>query len=134
MRLDYALSHRTTFAQSSMTGPLALVLIAALALCPRAALALDGQDLLKKCKDTNVASQAFCLGYITGISDTLESKSGLNSSLICRASGVGPDQLRRVVLKFLRSHSEGHANADSEVGQALIETFPCKDEQDENTQ
>jgi hypothetical protein len=117
-----------------MTGPLALVLTVALALCPRTALALDGQDLLKKCKDTNVASQAFCLGYITGISDMLGSKSASDSSLICRASGIGPDQLRRAVLKYLRSRSESHANADSEVSQALIETFPCKDKQDENTQ
>lgn len=114
-----------------MTGPLALVSIVALAPCPRAALALDGQELLKKCKDTNVASQAFCVGYITGILDTLESKSGSDPRLICRASDIGPDQLRRVVLKFLRSHSESHANADGEVGQALIENFPCKDKPDD---
>jgi hypothetical protein len=107
---------------------LALLLIGALALWSCEVLALDSHELLKKCRDNTAASQAFCLGYIAGISDMLRSQSGSDPSLICIAAGAGPDQLRRLVLKFLREHPDGHASADGQISQALIDNFPCKDE------
>jgi hypothetical protein len=98
----------------------------------QAAIALDGNELLKKCKDPASASQAFCVGYITGISDILESKTDSSIKLVCRAADIGPDQLRRVVLKYLRDRTVNRVNAEGVVGQALMESFPCKKEQNEN--
>jgi hypothetical protein len=80
-------------------------------LWPRIGLALDGKELLKTCTNFDVMSQTFCLGYITGIADTLGPKSG--SSLVCIASGGRPDQLRRAIVKYLRDHPEnGFDSAD----------------------
>jgi hypothetical protein len=113
-----------------MTRHLIIAMIAVLSFYPRGALAVDGHELLQKCKDTNAASLAFCLGYITAISDMLESRIGDGPSLICNTTGAGADTLRRVVLKYLRTHPLGQTNANSVVDQALIENFPCEDKQD----
>ena len=48
------------------------------------------------------------------------------------ARGGRPDQLRRVIVKYLRDHPENRFDsADILVGLALTESFPCKEKQDE---
>ena len=110
----------------SVIARVAFGLTIALALWPRAALALTGNELLKRCEDNDAVQRAFCVGYVIGVADMVEEGP---SGLICVATGVSNGQLSDIVVKFLRDHPERrHYSANSLVGVALMETYPCQDE------
>jgi len=87
----------------SVIARLAFGLTIALVLWSRAALALTGNELLKRCEDNDAVQRAFCVGYVIGVADMVEEGP---SGLICVATGVSNGQLSDIVVKFLRDHPE----------------------------
>jgi len=100
------------------------LIIVLLALCSTPCFAIDGIDgneLQKACESESNADDGFCVGYIIGAADAF-----LSVGFIC-SKGIQYGQIRKVVLKYLRNNPERlHYSANSLVGVALAEAFPCK--------
>jgi len=63
-------------------------------------------------------------GYIMGVSDGL---MGTSLYYYCPPAKIDKNQLRGVVSKYLKTHSQDlHVPAGALVAAALIEAFPCK--------
>jgi hypothetical protein len=92
---------------------------------------LNGNTLYATCTG-NDSDRQFCLGYVLGISDAMESYqsgTGVNfgGSKACVPVGVVFEQQRDVVTNWLREHPEArHYGAPGLVKKALSEGFPCK--------
>jgi hypothetical protein len=87
-----------------------------------------GNDLLESC-ESNDFKQAFCLGYITGVTDL----DGADGSAFperrrsCVAENVSNGQVRDVVVKYLKDHpEERHIQASILIVKAMAQAFPCK--------
>jgi Rap1a immunity proteins len=97
-----------------------------MALSPGAALALDGNDVLRTCENTSGYNEGFCLGYLLGVVDSLMNGA---APLICnndRTGNVTFAQMRDIVLKYLRDHPENrHCGAIDITYVALRNLFPC---------
>ncbi len=88
-----------------------------------------GNDLLESCESKGNFEQAFCLGYITGVTDI----EGLDSAVYperrrsCVPENVTNGQARDVVVKYLKDHpEERHLQAAILVAKAMGQAFPCK--------
>ena len=88
-----------------------------------------GNDLLESCESTGHFEQAFCLGYITGVTDL----DGADGSVFperrrsCVAENVSNGQVRDVVVKYLKDHpEERHIQASILIVKAMAQAFPCK--------
>jgi len=90
-----------------------------------------GQILKEVCSGTS----SMCTGYIMGFYDAGDHLSGPpglnrkkwgNGSEACMPDGVKVDQLKEVVMKWLREHPEyWHASADSLAASAVSDAWPC---------
>ena len=108
---------------------IAPALIAALALStlPRAAAAFSGAQLLELCTTggdapEEAANLIFCNGYLEGV----HSGYTLMARFMCIPDGVTPDQVRLVIVDFLREHPGLlRTYANLLVVTALTEEFPC---------
>ena len=80
----------------------------------------SGNQLLMLCKDSfGSFNNGVCLGYVSGVTDTMGSN-------ICLTSGVTVQQLDSVVKKYMNEHPEIlHYLASSIIREALIKAFPC---------
>ena len=80
----------------------------------------SGNQLLALCKDTfGSFNSGACLGYVSGVADTMDSS-------MCLTSGVTVQQLESVVKKYMNEHPEKlHYLASSIIREALIKAFPC---------
>ena len=103
------------------------------ALCGSPAFFHTGIELLRLC-DGDIQDQPLCLGYIMGVNDTQFTNDQILAKYfdttprynIC-AQGVSADQLRLVVIKYMKDRPEGlHYQASSIVGAALGSAFPCQ--------
>jgi len=102
----------------------ALVVAAGLFWIPSAFAAFDsGNALFDNCNNASDASkQSHCLAHIAGVSDVLD---GMH--IICTGGHVSLDQIKNVVVKYLREHPEQRdADADDSTSIALVQSFPCK--------
>jgi len=90
----------------------------------------DGDELLLMCKATvaylndhhspteNHFSEGYCLGLVTGLSETSDDVCSL---------GVPSGQLVTVVVKFLEDHPDRlNLKNTTLIRQALMRTWPCK--------
>ena len=70
----------------------------------------------------------WCIGYITGVSDTLTGlRSALRNLAPCYSTGVTNEQTIRIVIKYLEEHQKDlHEPAGEHVLLALREAFPCE--------
>jgi Rap1a immunity proteins len=102
---------------------LAFALTIALMLSPRAALALDGNQILQTCENTSGYNQGFCLGYLMGVVDSLVNGA---APVMCTNDFVTLGQMRDIVLKFLSDHPESrHCGAIDITYVSLRNLFPC---------
>jgi hypothetical protein len=86
-----------------------------------------GNELYTWC--TTAASEAHCLSYILGVSDTISSYQGLKlaKTIVCAPKGVTGGQIRDVVVNYLKAHpEERHTSASSSILVALSEVWPCR--------
>jgi len=87
---------------------------------------VDGNYLLNLCENDDIVPRTFCLAYITGVSDTSQSKNwkGLR---YCKPNGVVPGQMKKIVTKYLNNHPEKlHLAAYILIQNALLDAFPCE--------
>ena len=86
-----------------------------------------GAKALDTCTGAESAAQLSCLSYLVGFVHGLTVQSYLSDrKLTCIPDGVTPEQLRRVVVKWLEEHPENlHESAMGEVALALKNAFPC---------
>jgi hypothetical protein len=83
----------------------------------------SGNALLESCDNaTDAWKQSHCLAYIAGVSDVLD---GMH--ITCTGGRVSLDQVKDVVVKYLREHPEQrNSDADDSTSTALALAFPCK--------
>jgi hypothetical protein len=85
----------------------------------------SGDQLYQKCQSDPLGA---CTGYIAGVSDTVDlfQETDITKHAICMSGGVSAEQMRDVVIKYLRDHPETRDKAAQflEV-RALMEAFPC---------
>ena len=88
---------------------------------------ITGNDLFRHCNSHEPFELNFCVGYVEGVRDGMAFTSvGFNSkSLIDEPSRVTSDQLKDIVLKYLKDHPETrHKAAGMLTIWALQEAFP----------
>ncbi|MGC2464984.1 MAG: Rap1a/Tai family immunity protein [Candidatus Acidiferrum sp.] len=88
-----------------------------------------GNDLLESCESTGHFEQAFCFGYITGVTDTdaMDGAAFPDRRRSCVAENVSNGQVKDVVVKYLRDHpEERHLLAAILIVKAMSQAFPCK--------
>jgi Ssp1 endopeptidase immunity protein Rap1a len=82
----------------------------------------DGNELYQEC--TAGPSRLFCIGYIEGVADALS-----RMHLQCLPEQVAARQIVELAVNYLRDHPEKrHLVASDEVGLALVQAFPCKEQ------
>lgn len=82
---------------------------------------VNGDQLLQNCQDRGPE----CVGYITGVADTLEMVAPSLTS-ICRPSTVEFEQIVDVLISWLTEHpAERHRPAAALAGLAFGEAWPC---------
>jgi hypothetical protein len=88
---------------------------------------LTGNNLLEYCESTKATRRIICTSYLMGVLDghgyiTLPPMEPLH----CVPTGVNPNQLKLVVIKFLKSHPEFlHGGAPELITLAFMKHFPC---------
>ena len=96
---------------------------------------MEGNTLVEDCLSDDATNRVACLSYIIGVADIISVISNLDVSgfaAVCFppgavTAGVTADQLRRVVVKYLKAHpEETHEPAVLLVTVALREAFPCQ--------
>jgi hypothetical protein len=100
-------------------------------LCPSLAQAefVSGNDLFTACSDvTSSFERGNCLGYISAVADTMAlgamPMTGWNACIPAEATR---GQVRDVAVQYLQTHPAlRHTGAESLVGAALTEAFPCR--------
>ncbi len=98
---------------------------------PASAIWLEGNELVEWCLSDETHSETFCIGYVLGIADVVDTLSdgkvaGFKPVCIDQTT-VTSGQLQRVVVKYLKDHpEETHTAAVFLVTVALREAFPCQ--------
>lgn len=88
---------------------------------------LTGNDLYEKCNGGNI-EQMVCMGYIEGVSDSLDLARANNSRQQCVAVGVTAGQIKDVVVQYLAIHPEKRDwDAGILVISALGNAWGCKE-------
>ena len=103
-----------------------LMTLSCAVMAPRArANFLSGNQLLNKCQDQNPFNQGDCLGFTSGVSDTMASNA-LYGWTACVPLQVTRWQVMDIAVQFLVKHPESrHFSASTLVAYALHEAFPC---------
>jgi hypothetical protein len=102
-----------------------LMIVAAMIAGPARAEFVTGNDLYTKCNSNAPEDKFWCLGFVTGVFDTLP--TGPKKGLVCPGPNVTAGQVHDVVVKNLQEHpTMRHLPAAFLVGTALGVAFPCK--------
>jgi len=86
----------------------------------------DGMDNLS---DLELMNSSFCIGLAVGIkvSNVMEQASADDNLQYCIPSSASPEQLIRVLVKYLENHPENlHETPAVLISVAFIKAFPCK--------
>lgn len=107
---------------------LTLLLMASVSAHAQRVSTTTGNDLLDSCESKDF-KEAFCLGYITGVTDL----DGMDGSVFperrrsCVAENVSNGQVKDIVVKYLKDHpEERHLLAAILIVKAMAQAFPCK--------
>jgi len=99
---------------------------------------VNGNELFRVCSDDHHFNEAYCKGYVVGVTDALMAVSSQVKAMgfapsICPptigppGTNVVPDQVRDVVMQYLTAHPETRNQAAAgEEWKALLAAFPCK--------
>jgi len=103
---------------------LALVLLL-LTCCVGANVFKTGYGLHNECNNESSKAQSYCLGFVTGVAEVLDSNA-VNGYSACVPNKVNQGEVRDIVVKFLEDHPElRHYEAHVLIARALSEAFPC---------
>ena len=85
----------------------------------------DGNYILRTCRDkTDNEKRAFCMGYVGGVSDTIDTTV---RGKLCKPEGVTLPQIVDLAIAWLENFPQHrHQNANEIIGVALINAFPCR--------
>lgn len=93
----------------------------------------DGNALYSDCtakpnSSTYYQSDAYCMGYILGVTDTLTTMRIINKRNSCIPENVTAGQIRDIVLQYLqRTPEKRHLPADYLVLSAINSAFNCSE-------
>ena len=88
---------------------------------------LNGEKLLKICKDSKEVNQAACEGYILGIQDAINSGHLEKHLSLCFPKGVSPKDLRLNLINFIEVMPQtGKFSGESVVAKSLELHYKCK--------
>jgi hypothetical protein len=94
---------------------------------------VDGNELFRVCSNSHDVAQAYCTGYVVGVTDAFMAVNGLIAngrtmpSTCPPKEHLAPDQVRDVVVQYLTTHpEERHLAAAADALRALLAAFPCK--------
>ena len=86
----------------------------------------NGNKLLGTCQNESEIPWGYCLGYIVGIAEVLETEPLVGMGA-CLPKTATKGQLRIIVIKWLEANPQHlHFSAHSLVVKALSKAFPCK--------
>jgi Rap1a immunity proteins len=87
----------------------------------------SGMQMLRACEAQDALLSGICQGWMTGLSTGLSLRPWLDQNLpACLPPGLTGDQVRLIVIKFLKEHPEQlHYPASLIAGNALHSAFPC---------
>lgn len=106
------------------TLPALLVAVALGGATWQSAHAFSGDDLTRVCTDKDKTREALCVGYVSGVSETLTSV--LQTSGICAPDSVSLGKLITVVVDYVNAHpEERQGSAVPLVWSALVDAWPC---------
>jgi hypothetical protein len=101
-----------------------LMIVAAMIAGPARAEFVTGNDLYTKCNSNAPEDKFWCLGFVTGVADTLPQGP---KGIVCPGPNVTAGQFYDVVVKDLRDHpAMRDLPASFFAGAALGLAFPCK--------
>jgi hypothetical protein len=108
---------------NNIAGLVFVVLMFCAAMQP--AYALQGEELTGVCgDDKDKFKQGFCIGYLTGVSETLTSV--LQTSGICAPSEITIEKLITTVASYASSHTDKRRGPGvGLVWSALVDAWPC---------
>jgi len=88
---------------------------------------ITGQSLSDDCAALSAARQAHCIGFITGVSDTLAyMEADAPAPLLCIPGQIEAGRLREVVTRYLAAHPALlDLSASSLAAKALTGAWPC---------
>jgi len=88
---------------------------------------ITGRSLYDDCAAPSAARQAHCIGFITGVSDTLAyMEADSPAPLLCIPDEIEAGRLRDVVTRYLAAHpSLLNLSASSLAAKALVGAWPC---------
>ena len=93
----------------------------------------NGNKLYADCTSNNRYDQAYCLGYVVGVTDLAVNLSdaaelGARPPKVCIPLGVTQGQVKDVVIDYLRRDPEHrhHVTAVVQVEIAVVDAWPCK--------
>lgn len=92
---------------------------------PPAQVYYTGNQLYDECQ---IEEPMLCVAYIIGVADTVQDavSAGSLPRFVCYNNRVTPQQLKDVVVRYLRAHPETRdRTAPSIIAVALREAFPC---------
>lgn len=99
---------------------------------PASADALDGNQLQTYCLSDNPGDQVICIVYITGVVDALTTVERVGEDLsqsppqICLAPTTGPEELQRMIIKWLARPETNHEySASLLIWLAVQNHYPC---------
>src|SRR5689334_2717976 len=67
---------------------------------------VDGNELEASCSDDHLVKQAWCMGYVVGITDRFRWEQQMTEQKDCVPDEVSHEQLMDVARKFIREHPE----------------------------
>ena len=86
-----------------------------------------GSTLYNFCRDSNIAHQSACEGYILSINDNMFSNEYKNDYKVCYPKGVSPAQLRLQLVKFIENNPDYmNEPANTIVIKSLLNKYKCK--------
>jgi hypothetical protein len=86
----------------------------------------DGNSLYAQCTSALKYDDAYCLGYIAGITDVM-SHDPVAGRTACEPEHATAGQVQDIVRLYLTKHPEQrHYAAESLVAHALAAAFPCR--------
>jgi Rap1a immunity proteins len=101
-----------------------LMVVAAMIAGPARAEFVTGNQLYEKCNSNAPEDKFWCLGFVTGVADTLPQGP---KGIVCPGPNVTAGQFYDVVVKDLRDHPAMHdLPASFLAGAGLAMAFPCK--------
>ena len=88
----------------------------------------NGTKIYNLCRAETPIDEALCEGYILGVQDAIYSGHLSNHFNVCLPEGVGPDQIRLQLIRFIEQNPDiMNFVAEGLVAKSLETSYACKD-------